>query len=128
VRDLQAAAQSQFQQEAQTLQQRLTDTQQKLRDVEQGGSTNGKPTNATSLTREQQAAIDRVKRELVETRTELRDVQHKLRRDIDSLGDVLAFINIALVPLILTLVALVRASFRRRKHTLAKALGTAAHA
>ena len=128
VRDLQAAAQSQFQQEAQTLQQRLTDTQQRLRDVEQGGSTNGKPTNATTLTREQQAAIERFKRELVSTRTELRDVQHNLRKDIDTLGDILAFVNIALVPLILTVVALVIAVFRRRNRSKARALRTAAHA
>ena len=128
VRDLQAAAQSQFQQEAQMLQQRLTDTQQRLRDVEQGGSTNGKPTNATALTREQQAAIDRFKRELVATRMELRDVQHNLRKDIDTLGDILAFVNIALVPLILTVIALVIAALRRRRRTQARALRTAAHA
>jgi ABC-type uncharacterized transport system involved in gliding motility auxiliary subunit len=128
VRDLQAAAQSQFQQEAQILQARLTDTQQKLRDVEQGGSTNGQPTNATTLTRQQQAAIDRFKRELVATRTELRDVQHNLRKDIDTLGDILAFINIALVPLILTVVALVITALRRRKRMQARALRTAAHA
>jgi len=128
VHDLQAAAQSQFQQEAQLLQERLTDTQQKLRDVEQGGTTNGKPTNATALTREQQAAIDRFKRELVATRTELRDVQHNLRKDIDILGNILAFINIALVPLILTVVALVIAALRRRRRAQARALRTAAHA
>ncbi len=128
VRDIQAAAQSQFQQEAQMLQQRLTDTQQRLRDVEQGGSTNGKSTNATALTKEQQAAIERFKRELVATRTELRDVQHNLRKDIDTLGDILAFINIALVPVILTVIALVIGWLRRRKRAQARALGTVANA
>jgi ABC-type uncharacterized transport system involved in gliding motility auxiliary subunit len=115
VRDIQAAAQAQYQQEAQMLQQRLTDTQQQLHDLQQGGSTNGKPTNATSLTPEQQAAIARFERELASTRMQLRDVQHNLRKDIDTLGNLLAFINIALVPLILTIVALVVAQLRRRK-------------
>ncbi len=115
VRNIQAAAQAQYQQEAEVLQQRLTDTQQQLHDLEQGGSTNGKPTNATSLTPEQQAAIARFERQLASTRTQLRDVQHNLRKDIDTLGNILAFINIALVPLILTIVALVVSNLRRRK-------------
>jgi ABC-type uncharacterized transport system involved in gliding motility auxiliary subunit len=115
VRDLQASAQAQYQQEAEVLQQRLTDTQQQLHDLQQGGSTNGKSTNATALTPQQQAAIARFERELASTRTQLRDVQHNLRKDIDTLGDFLAFINIALVPLILAIVALVIATLRRRK-------------
>jgi len=80
VRALQAAAQSQYQQQAEMLQQRLTDTQQRLRDIEQGGSTNGKPTGAAALTPQQTAAIERFRRQLAVTRTELRDVQHNLRR------------------------------------------------
>jgi ABC-type uncharacterized transport system involved in gliding motility auxiliary subunit len=115
VRKIQADAQAQYQQEAEMLQQRLTDTQQQLRDLEQGGSTNGKPTNSTALTPEQQAAIARFERQLASTRTELRDVQHNLRKDIDTLGDILAFINIALVPLVLAIAALVAAAMRRRK-------------
>src|SRR5258706_12786024 len=83
VRALQAAAQVQYQQEAEMLQQRLTDTQQRLHDVEQGGSTNGKPVNGLALSQQQQAAIERFRRQLAETRIELRNVQHNLRRDID---------------------------------------------
>lgn len=115
VRELQANAQAQYQQEAQMLQQRLTDTEQQLRDVEQGGSTNGKPTESVTLTPQQQAAIERFRRELAETRTQLRDVQHNLRKDIDTLGNILAFINIALVPLILAVFALVVSGLRRRR-------------
>src|SRR5205085_819630 len=115
VRKLQADAQARYQQDAEMLKQRLTDTQQRLKDIEQGGSTNGKPTNITTLTRQQQAAIDRFKRVLVDTRTQLRDVQHNLRKDIDTLGDILAFINIALVPVILSILALVIAALRGRR-------------
>ena len=117
VRALQAAAQVQFQQEAETLQQRLTDTQQRLHDLEQGGSTNGKPTDSTALTPQQQSAIERFRRMLVATREQLRGVQHNLRKDIDTLGSILAFINIALMPLVAAFLALVVAALRRRRRS-----------
>ena len=47
---------------------------------------------------------------LIETRTALRDVQHNLRKQVDSLGAFLAFVNIALVPLIVAGFAIVLAS------------------
>jgi ABC-type uncharacterized transport system involved in gliding motility auxiliary subunit len=42
-------------------------------------------------------------------------VQHDLQRDIDALGTRLKLINIALVPALVMLVALVYAVRRRRK-------------
>jgi ABC-type uncharacterized transport system involved in gliding motility auxiliary subunit len=38
-----------------------------------------------------------------------------LRKDIDRLGAILAFINIALVPLLVTFAAIVLAILRRRR-------------
>jgi len=127
VRDLQASAQTQYQQEAEMLQQRLTDTEQQLKEVEAGGSTNGKQTDSVTLTPQQRAAIERFRRQLAETRTELRDVQHNLRKNIDLLGEVLAFINIALVPLILTIIALAVAGLRHRRRIRARAAAGVAH-
>ena len=46
-----------------------------------------------------------------------RQVQHDLQRDINSLGTRLKLINIALVPVIVMIVALVYGSRRRRKQT-----------
>jgi ABC-type uncharacterized transport system involved in gliding motility auxiliary subunit len=123
VKDLQAQAQAQFQQEAEGLQARLTATQQRLHELEQGASVNGQATNSQGLTPEQQAEIDRFKRELIETRAELRDVQHNLRKDIDWLGDVLAFVNIALVPILVAGFAIVLAWFRRRRRARVLAQG-----
>jgi ABC-type uncharacterized transport system involved in gliding motility auxiliary subunit len=119
VRDIQANAQKQFQEEEQALQQRLTDTQQRLRELEQGGATAGKK---AGLSPEQQAEIERFKRQLIDTRTQLRNVQHNLRKDIDALGARLAFINIALVPLLVAIMAVVLAALRRRRRTRALAL------
>ena len=115
VQKLQAKAQAEFQQRYEALKQQETDTETRLHALEQGGSANGQPASATSLTPEQQSEIENFKRELTQTRTELRDVQHKLRRDIDSLGAFLAFINIALMPLIVAGVAITLAVLRRRR-------------
>jgi ABC-type uncharacterized transport system involved in gliding motility auxiliary subunit len=122
VKNLQQQAQAQFQQEADALQQRMTDTQSRLHALEQGGSTNGKPTASTSLTPDQQAEIERFKHDLIDTRAQLRDVQHNLRKDIDFLGSVLAFINIALVPILVALFAIGLAILRRRRRARAIAL------
>jgi ABC-type uncharacterized transport system involved in gliding motility auxiliary subunit len=122
VKQLQSQAQAQFQQQAEALQARLTDTESRLKELEQGGSTNGKPVNSTSLTPEQQAAIERFKRDLIQTRTQLRDVQHDLRKDIDALGAFLAFVNIALVPILVAIFAIVLAVLRRRRRARALAL------
>jgi len=113
VKDIQAKAQVQFQQEADALQQKMTDTQQSLHALEQGQGAGGQ--NSATLTPVQQAEIERFKRDLIDTRAQLRDVQHSLRADIDMLGSVLAFINIALVPILVALFALILAVLRRRR-------------
>jgi ABC-type uncharacterized transport system involved in gliding motility auxiliary subunit len=112
VRELQAQAEAQYQQEAQALQQRLTDAQQSLHDLQQGQG--GKADNV-ALTPQQQAEIERFKRELIQTREQLREVQHNLRKDIDLLGEFLAFANIVFVPLLVAGFALVLAALRRRR-------------
>jgi len=42
-------------------------------------------------------------------------VQHNLRKDIDALGDFLAFVNIAVVPIFVAGFALLVAFLRRRR-------------
>lgn len=115
VKKLQADAQARFQQKADSLQAKLTDTQNRLRALEQGASTNGQPSTSTGITPEQKAEIDKFKHDLIQTRADLRDVQHNLRREVDALGSLLAFINIALVPLLVAIFAIVLAVIRRRR-------------
>ena len=50
-----------------------------------------------------------------EIRSELRQVQHDLTRDIEALGMRLKFINIVLVPLLIIIVALVFGQYRRKR-------------
>jgi len=122
VQKLQAQAQARFQQEADALKQKLSDTETRLHALEQGGAANTQPQSGTAITSEQQQEIARFKREVAATRTALRNVQHNLRKDIDALGSFLAFVNIALVPLLVAAFAIVLAFVRRRRRARALAL------
>src|SRR5579862_1285304 len=112
VRKIQEDAQSQFQAKEKALQQHLTETQQRLHELEQGGEAQQ---GQVGLTPEQQKEVENFRKDLIDTRTQLRDVQHNLRKDIDALGSRLALINIALVPVLISVFALVLAGLRRRK-------------
>jgi len=118
VKDMQTRAQENFQAEAEALQARMTAVQQRLHELEQGGGAQG---GNAGLTAEQQAEIDRFKKELLETRRQLRDVQRGLRADVDTLGNILAVLNIALVPILVAGFALVLAWLRRRRRARALA-------
>ncbi len=121
VQKLQGRAQARFQQEADALKQRLAETESRLHALEQGGP-NGQPQSATTLTAEQKREIAAFRREVATTRTELRDVQHSLRKEVDALGALLAFVNIALVPILVAGFAIVLAFLRRRRRARALAL------
>jgi ABC-type uncharacterized transport system involved in gliding motility auxiliary subunit len=120
VQKLQGQAQSRFQQEADALKQKLSDTETRLHALEQGGGASAQ--TGTALTPDQQREITRFKREVAATRTALRNVQHNLRKDIDALGALLAFINIALVPILVAAFAIGLAILRRRRRARALAL------
>ncbi len=109
VRAMQADAEGKFRETAQSLQARLTAAEKEIQQLNQGGMGG----SAIALTPDQQAAIARLRREMGETRTQLREVQRNLRADIDRLGMVLAFINILLMPLLVAAFAVVLGVIRR---------------
>ncbi len=117
VNNLRRRAEQQFLRQEQQLQEKMTATQTRLAELE--GRRNAQPKPGAQpheiLTAEQEAEIEKFRAELVETRGALRDVQRRLRTDIDRLGNWLAAINILLVPLMLAGTALVLALVRRRK-------------
>ncbi len=117
VNNLRLRAEQQFLQQEQALQDKMTATQNRLAELEGRRAAQAKPGVRPQdlLTPEQEAEIEKFRAELVTTRTQLRDVQRKLRRDIDRLGNWLAAINTLLVPLILGVTAIVLAAFGRRK-------------
>lgn len=117
VNELRFRAEQQFLRQERALQDKLTAAQNRLAELEGRRGTNQPGTQGQLLTPEQEAEIEKFRAELVETRGALRDVQRRLRRDIDRLGNWLGAINILLVPLMLAGTAVVLALFRRRKQS-----------
>jgi len=66
------------------------------------------------LSTEQELALTQFQAEKIKIRKELRDVQHQLDRDIESLGTELKLINIFLIPVLLTILIIVIRLFRKR--------------
>ncbi|RMH43486.1 MAG: ABC transporter [Gammaproteobacteria bacterium] len=110
---LRVAAEARFRDKERELQARLTETENKLSELQKQ-----KPNEqALVLSPEQKAAIERFEQERLRIRKELRQVQHQLNQDIDQLGSWLKFLNIILMPIVLTLMlALLMSIVRRRRH------------
>lgn len=109
VNDMRRRANQQFLLQEQALQQRLTETQERLAELEGKRTAQARPGQAQPqdlLSPEQEAEIEKFRGQLLETRKALRDVQYKLRRDIDRFGTWLAAINILFIPLLIAATAL----------------------
>jgi len=120
VEAMQRDAEARFRQTEQALQKKLEDTEKKLKDLRQG--TGGQAgTSQAVITPEQRAAIDALRKDMVETRKQLRGVQLDLRRDIAGLQSVLRLLNIVLVPALLTIVAIIWGIARNRRRARARA-------
>ncbi len=111
---LKRAAEEKFRATEQQLQDQLQATEQKLTEMQSGKSQEG----LLILNDEQQQALQRFQDEKARIRKQLRQVRHDLNSDIEQLGTDLKIINIALVPILLTIVLLIvsarRASGRRK--------------
>jgi ABC-type uncharacterized transport system involved in gliding motility auxiliary subunit len=111
VDELTVIAEQKFRDQEQILQQQLDDTEQQLLELQNQQVEGG----ALVISPEQQLAIDEFMQKKVTIRKSLRDVRHQLDKDIESLGNWLKLINIALAPLILILfLALLRIIFRTK--------------
>ena len=120
VEQIRRQAETRFLAEEQQLQQKVTATEASLRQLQgQNQTQNG---SAPVLSKEQQAQIDKFRRDLVQSRSSLRGVQANLRQDVERLGTTLAFLNIALVPLGIGAVAIGLSLLRRRRRSRARAM------
>ncbi len=118
VNDMRRRAEQQFLRQEQLLQEKLTATQSKLAELEGKRRAQSRPGTAHPqelLTAEQEKEMESFRSELIDTRKALRDVQYKLRRDIDGFGNWLAAINILFIPLMIAGTALVMWFVGRRK-------------
>jgi ABC-type uncharacterized transport system involved in gliding motility auxiliary subunit len=111
LRALQQDAEQQFRQKEQALQERLKATEKKLQDLQ-----SQKPEgNAMIMSTEQQKAMATFRKDLVQVRKELRNVQHELGKNIESVESWVKFINIGLVPVLIGIVGVWMSSSRLRK-------------
>ena len=121
VNQMQSEAEARFRQSEQALQKHLDDTEKQLRTLRQGPSGNDQASAQAVITPEQRAAIDAARKDIVDTRQQLRAVQYDLNRDISRLETGLRVFNIVLVPAVLAIVAIVWGIMRGRRRARARA-------
>src|SRR6516164_4903860 len=111
VNKMEAAAEQKYQSKIDELQDNLAQTRQKLASLQTGKQADQK----TLLSPEQQAEIKKFQENEAQISQELKQVRKNLRAEIDSLQDTWKWINIAAMPLIVTLVGLLLAHLKRSR-------------
>ena len=111
VQEIRRAGEIQYRAKEQELLTRLADLQDKLSSLQ---VTEGE--DPSLLSDVQRKEIDGFRTQLLDTRRELRDVQLAMRQDIEHLRDTTRFLNIAAVPLLVALAAIVIALVRRARY------------
>ncbi|RFF31988.1 GldG family protein [Wenzhouxiangella sediminis] len=94
----------------QRLEAELAEAEQRLTELQQARG----DTDLDILTEEQEAEIDRFMDKRLEIRRQLRQVRRELDEEIEALGTRIKIVNIALMPVLVTLFALAMAWRRRR--------------
>jgi ABC-type uncharacterized transport system involved in gliding motility auxiliary subunit len=111
VDDLRRHADEQLRAKEKELDTELKETERKLSELEAGRASTG----SLVLTPEQEAELNRFQQERVRIRKELREVRRSLDVEIEGLGTRLKVLNIALMPALLAIGAIVLAITRRRR-------------
>lgn len=112
VEALRIEAEGRLREQEEALKARLAETEKRLKALQ---SQKG-PDDSLILSDEQRKAIHQLEQDVLQTRKALRAVQHDLNRNIERLGSVLKFLNIVLVPLLLTIALAVFVWRRRHRH------------
>lgn len=110
VQTIQRDSEQKYRETENQLMQRLRETEQKLNELQRSKGQE----NQLILSAEQQKEINRFKQEKLNVRKNLREVKRNLNKDIEALGSRLKFINIALIPILLTIIV-VLTGWRRSK-------------
>ena len=121
VEDIRRDADARFRQTERDLQARLEQTERRLRELRQGQQGGERGQGGAVITPEQRAEIDAARAQILQTRQQLRAVQLELRRDIEGMETWLRIVNIAAVPLLLTLFAVGLGVARARRRAAARA-------
>lgn len=111
VEALTVIAEEKFREQEQILQAQLDETENQLAQLQGQAGDSG----MLVMSDAQQQAVDDFLEKKIEIRKELRDVRHQLDKDIETLGNWLKFINIAIAPFVLMLILMLMARLLRRK-------------
>ena len=123
VQEIRKEAEQRFSDKEAQLQEKLVGAQNRLNEL----MSREADQSDTILQNNQKRAMEESRTEIVGIRTELRDVQHALRKDIERLESWMKFFNIAAVPLLLgiaTLIFTVVGRMRRRSRIMANRLAS----
>lgn len=111
VEHIKRTADERFRSKEQQLQQELNETERKLTELQSGKSKD----QAMIMSSEQQRELLKFQNRKLEIRKELRGVRRKMDADIELLGTRLKMLNIFLIPLLVTLLALGFAWWKNRQ-------------
>jgi len=111
VDDMKRSAEESFRDKERELQQQLSETERKLTELQSGKSKGSE----MIMSPEQQAELTKFLDQKVVIRKQLRDVRHSLDQNIDALGARLKFLNIGLMPILITIAALMFAFWKRKR-------------
>jgi ABC-type uncharacterized transport system involved in gliding motility auxiliary subunit len=110
VNKMEAAAQDKYQSKIDELETGLTQARQKLSELQSAKQADQK----SVLSPEQQAEIKKFQENEAQIDRQLKQVRKELRQEIDSLQNWLKWVNIALMPVVVTCIGLGLAFFKKR--------------
>ena len=110
VQDIQQKAQDEYLANEEALQQQLQETEEQLALLEQQ-----RAKESLTLSPAQEVALENFQQQKLRIRKALRDVRHELDKDIESLGNWLKVLNIAVFPILLTCLLLIIMRIRLRR-------------
>jgi ABC-type uncharacterized transport system involved in gliding motility auxiliary subunit len=119
VQALEREADTRYRATEQELMARLQETEQKLSEL-QNARQDSENQSALILSPEQRAEVEKFQENKLEIRKQLRQVRRDLDQNIEQLGTWMKFINIGLVPILLSILAVIVALIvrsRRRAHS-----------
>lgn len=109
---MQAEAQEKYRGKVEELEEELQRTEQRINELRSMEDRSGQQ---TILSPQQQAELERFQVKKAETRQELKRVRRDLRREIDALENKVEWINIALMPFVVTLFGIALAMVKRKR-------------
>jgi ABC-type uncharacterized transport system involved in gliding motility auxiliary subunit len=115
VRQMEEKAQDSYRNQIRQLEQSAQETQQRLSELQSAKSSDQR----FVLSPEQQEQLTKLRQTEAQVNRELKDVRRRLRQDVDSLQNWIKALNIAAMPLAVTLTGIL-AAFYKRKKTAAK--------